>query len=72
MADDVTVTIYMPLTDQPGEYRPVKAVRQREDIYCVVGPVGPGEQWKYPPGTMVRRKSRILPNGKEEMVAMEA
>lgn len=70
MADDAPVTIYMPLADQ-SEWRPVKAIRQREDIYCVLGPMAEGDQWKYPPGTMVRRKPRMLPNGKQEMVAAE-
>jgi len=65
-----TVTIYMPLANQAAEYRAVKAIRQREDIYCVVGPVAAGEEWKFPPGTMIRRKERMLPNGKQEMVAM--
>lgn len=68
MADTI-VTIYMPLADQVGEYRPVKAVRQREDLYTVVGPMAENEQWQFPPGSEVRRKSRLLPNGKQEMVA---
>jgi hypothetical protein len=67
---DTIVTIYMPLANEAAEYRPVKAVRQREDLYCVLGPVEEGEEWKFPPGSMVKRKARILPNGKEEMVAI--
>lgn len=63
------ITIYMPLANEPGAWRAVKAIRQREDIYCVVGPVGQGEEWKFPPGSMVRRKLKIMPNGKQEMVA---
>lgn len=68
MADTI-VTIYMPLANEVGEYRPVKAVRQREDVYTVIGPVADGEEWQFPPGSLVRRKSKMLPNGKQEMVA---
>ena len=71
MSEDVPITIYVPLADRPGEWRPVKAIRQREDIYCVIGPMDEEEQWKYPPGSMVRRKPKTLPNGKEEMVAVD-
>ena len=69
MAEDVPVTIYVQLADRLGEWRPVKAIRQREDIYCVIGPMPTDEDWKFPPGSMVRRKLKILPNGKQEMVA---
>jgi hypothetical protein len=68
MADPI-VTIHVPLLNQVGEWRPVKAVHQREDIYCIVGPVAAGEEWQYPPGTMVRRKLKVMSNGKQEMVA---
>jgi hypothetical protein len=71
VAEDVPVTIYVQLADRPGEWRPVKAIRQREDIYCVIGPMPTDEEWKHPPGSMVRRKQRILPNGKEEIAAAE-
>ena len=71
MASEAPVTIYMPLADQ-SDWRPVKAIRQREDIYCVLGPMVEDEQWKFPPGSMVRRKPKIMPNGKQEMVAAEA
>jgi hypothetical protein len=71
MADPALVTIYMPLLVPPAEWRPVKAMLQREDIYCIIGPVGDGEEWKFPPGTMVRREARILPSGRREMVAVE-
>lgn len=70
MSDDAPVTIYMPLADL-SDWRPVKAIRQREDIYCIVGPMAEGETWKYPPGTMVRRKAKVLPSGRREMVAEE-
>ena len=70
MADDAPVTIYMPLADL-SDWRPVKAIRQREDIYCILGPMSDEEQWKYPPGTMVRRQPKVLPTGKREMVAAE-
>ncbi len=70
MSDDAPVTIYVPLAHS-SEWRPVKAIRQREDIYCVLGPMPQDEEWKYPPGSMVRRKPRILPNGKQEMAASE-
>lgn len=72
MSDEKPVTLYMPLADAPGEYREVKAIRQREDVYCVLGPVAEGDVWKYPPGSMVKRKARILPNGRQEMVASDA
>lgn len=71
MAEDAPVTIFVPLVGS-GDWRPAKAIRQREDIYCMVGPMAEDEQWKYPPGTMVRRKAKIMPNGKEEMVAIDA
>lgn len=71
MADTI-VTLYMPLANEVGEYRPVKAVRQREDIYTIIGPVGEGEEWQFPPGSEVRRRARLLPNGKQEMVATSA
>jgi hypothetical protein len=72
LADDAPITIYVPLADRAGEWRPAKAIRQREDIYCILGPTAEGEVWKFPPGSMVRRRSKILPNGKQEMVAVEA
>lgn len=72
MADEAPVIIHVPLVDRPGEWRPAKAIRQREDIYCILGPMGEDEEWKYPPGSMVRRKAKILSNGKEEMVAVDA
>lgn len=72
MAEDAPITILVPLADRPGEWRQAKAIRQREDIYCMIGPMEDDEQWKYPPGTMVRRKAKIMPNGKEEMVAVDA
>ncbi len=68
MAETI-VTLYMALANEVGEYRPVKAVRQREDIYTVIGPVADGEEWQFPPGSPVRRKARLLPSGKREMVA---
>jgi hypothetical protein len=71
VAEDVPVTIYVQLADRLGEWRPVKAIRQREDIYCVIGPMPDDEEWKYPPGSMVRRKPGMLPNGKQEMMAAE-
>ena len=66
---DTIVTILMPLANESGESRPAKAMRLREDIYVVMGPVPEGETWKFPPGSEVKRKSKIMPNGKEEMVA---
>lgn len=66
---DAIVTIFMPIANQPGEWRPVKAMRQKEDVYCVLGPMAEDEEWQFPPGTMVRRKAKILPNGRQEMVA---
>ena len=69
MPEDVPVTIYVPLADRVGEWRPVKAIRQREDLYCILGPMPPDEDWKYPPGSMVRRKPKTLPSGKQEMAA---
>ena len=69
MSDERPVTIFMPLVNNPGELRAVQAIRQREDLYVVVGPMPPEEEWQYPPGSMVRRKSKMLPNGKQEMVA---
>ena len=72
MSDERPVTIYMPLLNAPAELRPVQAVRQREDLYVVIGPVADGDEWQFPPGTLVRRNSRLLPNGKQEMVAAAA
>jgi hypothetical protein len=69
LAVDAIVTLYMPLANRAAEWRPVKAMRQKEDVYCVIGPVGEGEEWQFPPGSMVRRKPKIMPNGKQEMVA---
>ncbi|HWH21961.1 MAG TPA: hypothetical protein VNT25_01535 [Allosphingosinicella sp.] len=69
MSEERPVTIYMPLLSSPGELRPVQAIRQREDIYVVAGPVGEGEEWQFPPGSLVRRRPRLLPNGRQEMVA---
>ena len=70
MADDAPVTIYVPLADM-SDWRPVKAIRQREDIYCILGPMAEGDEWKFPPGTMVRRKPKVLPTGRREMAAEE-
>jgi len=70
VADDAPVTIYMPLADL-SDWLPVKAIRQREDIYCILGPMAEGAQWKFPPGTMVRRTAKVLPTGRREMVAAE-
>ena len=67
MSDERPVTIMMPLKSG-AEYRPVQALRQREDIYIVIGPME-GEEWRFPPGTMVRRKPKIMSDGKQEMVA---
>lgn len=69
MSDERPVTIYMPLVSNPGEFRPVQAIRQREDIYVVVGPMAEGDEWQFPPGSLVHRKAKLLPNGKQEMVA---
>lgn len=69
MSDEAPVTIHMPLLNDPGAHRPVKAIRQREDIYCILGPVGEGDEWKFPPGSMVKRKPKIMPDGRQEMVA---
>ncbi len=69
---DRPVTLYMPLADRMDEWRPVQAIRQREDIYCVLGPVAEGDAWKFPPGSLVRRKQKTLSSGKREMVATEA
>ena len=60
----------MPLADGSSDWRPVKAMRLREDVYVVMGPVPEGEQWKFPPGSEVRRKAKTMPDGKEEMVAI--
>lgn len=68
MSDEAPVTLFMPV-DNSGEYRAVRAIRQREDIYCVLGPME-GDAWKFPPGTMVRRQSKTLPDGRQEMVAV--
>ena len=73
MSDDRPITILMPLLGEgPDAMRPVQALRQREDIYVVIGPVKEGEQWRFPPGSMVRRKSVTLSNGKREMIATAA
>ncbi len=70
MSDERPVTIMMPLKNVGASaYRPVQVLRQREDIYIVIGPMAEGEEWRFPPGTMVRRKPKILPDGREEMVA---
>jgi hypothetical protein len=69
LSDERPLTIYMPLLNDPGALRPVQAIRQRENIYCVVGPVAEGDEWQFPPGSLVRRKAKMLPDGKEEMVA---
>ncbi len=70
MSDERPVTIQMRLMNGgPDAWRPVQAIRQREDIYCVIGPVGEGEKWQFPPGTLVRRKRKMMSNGKQEMVA---
>ena len=69
MSDERPITIQMRLMNEPDAWRPVQAIRQREDIYCVIGPVKEGEQWQFPPGTLVRRKRKIMSNGKQEMVA---
>lgn len=71
MTEDVPVTIYVQLADRSGEWRPVKAIRQREDLYCILGPMPIDEDWKHPPGSMVRRTRRILPTGKQEMTAAD-
>ncbi|MBA3677628.1 MAG: hypothetical protein H0W74_09540 [Sphingosinicella sp.] len=57
------------LANEAGEYRAVKAVRQREDAYTIIGPMGEDEGRQFPPGSLVRRKARLLSNGKQEMVA---
>jgi len=70
VSDERPVTILMPLLNQgTSAWTPVQAIRQREDIYCIVGPMGEGEHWKFPPGSMVRRKPKMMANGKQEMVA---
>jgi hypothetical protein len=70
LASNAPVTIYVPLADRANEWRLARAIHQREDIYCIIGPMAEGEEWKFPPGTMVRRKAKILPSGKQEMVAI--
>ena len=73
MSDERPITIMMPLVGEgPDAMRPVQAIRQREDIYCVIGPMKEGEQWRFPPGSMVRRKSTTMSDGKREMVATAA
>ena len=69
MSDERPVTIHMRLMNANDAWKPVKAIRQREDIYCVIGPVGEGEQWQFPPGSLVRRKRKMMSNGKQEMIA---
>ena len=70
MSDERPVTIMMPLKNAGSSvYRPVQALRQREDIYIVIGPMPEDEQWRFPPGTMIRRKSKIMSDGRQEMVA---
>lgn len=69
MSDEAPVTLFMPV-ENSGEYRAVRAIRQREDIYVVLGPMAEGDVWKFPPGTMVRRRSKALPDGRQEMVAV--
>ncbi len=70
MSDERPVTIYMPLLNAGANaYKPVQALRQREDIYIVIGPMDEAEKWRFPPGSMVRRKPKIMPDGRQEMVA---
>ena len=70
MSDERPVTIMVPLLNAgAGAFKPAQALRQREDIYCVSGPMAEGEQWRFPPGSMVRRKPQIMPDGREGMVA---
>jgi hypothetical protein len=69
MSDERPITIQMRLMNAHNAWRPVKAIRQREDIYCVIGPVAEGEQWQFPPGSLVRRKRKMMSNGKQEMIA---
>ena len=70
MSDERPVTIMMPLLNKgTSVWKPVQAIRQREDIYCIIGPMAEGEQWRFPPGSMVRRKPKIMADGRQEMVA---
>jgi hypothetical protein len=70
VSDERPITILVPLLNAGASaWKPVQALRQREDIYCIIGPMEEGEQWKFPPGTMVRRKPKTMPDGKQEMVA---
>jgi hypothetical protein len=70
VSDERPITLFMPLLNAgAAAYKPVQALRQREDIYCIIGPMGEGEQWKFPPGSMVRRSPKIMPDGRQEMVA---
>ena len=70
VTDERPITLMMPLLEAGANaYKPVQALRQREDIYCVIGPMAEGEKWRFPPGTMVRRKPKTMSDGRQEMVA---
>jgi len=73
VSDERPITIHVRLLNEGTDaWRPVRAIRQREDIYCIIGPMEEDEQWQFPPGSMVRRKPKIMSNGKQEMVAVAA
>jgi hypothetical protein len=54
-------TIHIALLGEGTEvWRPVQAERIGPDLYFVLGPVPDGEEWAFPPGSLVRCVTREL------------
>lgn len=68
----VYVTIYMPLLNKDTfVWSLVEAEQVTDECFTVLGPTPKGEDWAFPPGTVVRCENRILSNDKVGLVAVE-
>jgi hypothetical protein len=64
MTDSVAVHVEL-LNEDVDVWRPVAAVREREDAYRLDDSKPEDEEWAFPPGSLVRCEIRILEQGSE-------
>lgn len=69
----MSVTVYMPLEDEGEEsWRPVHAALVSDDVYEIeVDEVPRGEQWRFPPRSLVRCRDHVFEDGHSGLLAYE-
>jgi hypothetical protein len=64
--------IYVYLLDENVDvWRPVEAKELPDDGFELLGPLPQGEQWKFPPGSVVRCEMRTFESGERHLAAVD-